>query len=85
MAIKTQYPYIDDNGEERDNLIKTYSDANMYIKQEETGNIYDAAVDVYPCRYTYTETDIPIEIEEDEEIDYQTAYNNLAQEVIGNE
>lgn len=37
-------------------LIRTYSDENFYIRQEETGNIYEEAIDVYPVRYTYTET-----------------------------
>ena len=36
-------------------LIRTYSDENFYIRQEETGNIYEEAIDVYPVRYTYTE------------------------------
>lgn len=82
MAIKTQYPYIDENGKERENLIKTYSDLGLYILQNETGEVYDEAVDVYPSKYTYSETEEYVE--EDEEIDYRTAYNNLAQEVIGN-
>jgi hypothetical protein len=33
----------------------------MKIKQEETGAVYDEAVDVIPCRYTYTETNIPVD------------------------
>lgn len=32
-------------------LIKTYSDEGKYIVQNETGNKYDCAVDVYPIRY----------------------------------
>ena len=48
--------------------VRHYSDENMKIRQIETGIVYDDAVDVVPCRYTYEETDIPIEpIEEDEE------------------
>lgn len=35
------------------------------IKQVETGNIYDEAIDVMPCRYTYEETDELIEKEEE--------------------
>jgi hypothetical protein len=31
------------------------------IKQVETGALYEDAVDVIPCKYTYEETDIPIE------------------------
>ena len=45
-----------------------YSDRNLKIRQVETGLIYDDAMDVLPCRYTYEETDIPIEIVEPENI-----------------
>ena len=61
IEIKTQYPYIDENGEERANLIKHYAeDENgnkYYIKQVETDVEYNEAVDVYPCRYTYVAID----------------------------
>lgn len=40
---------------------RRYSDKNVKLRQIETGNIYEDAVDVIPCRYTYEETDIPIE------------------------
>lgn len=53
--IKTQYPYIDGNGNERKDLVKTYSDEGLQIIQNETGNLYDEAIDFYPCKYTYTE------------------------------
>ena len=46
-----------ENGERE----RRYSDKNMKLRQIETGNIYEDAVDVIPCRYTYKETDIPIE------------------------
>lgn len=45
--------------------VRHYSDLNMYIKQVETGKIYEDAVDNMPCIYTYEETDIPIESEEE--------------------
>lgn len=48
--------------------IRHYSDENFKIRQVETGIIYDDAVDVIPCRYTYEETDIPIETEEPDKI-----------------
>ena len=38
-------------------LIRHYSDSGLMIRQEETGVLYDEAVDVSPCRFTYTETD----------------------------
>lgn len=56
-----QYPYIDESGTEHDNLVKHYSDENKLILQVETGVKYAEAVDVYPCRYTYEETDEPVE------------------------
>lgn len=42
-------------------FVKTYSDKGMMILQVETGVEYADAVDVIPCRYTYEETDKPIE------------------------
>ena len=67
--IKTQYPYIDDFGNERNDLIKTYTDdpEHKMLKQIETGAIYAEAIDVYPCQFTYEEVDIEIEEEEEEE------------------
>lgn len=51
-----------------------YSDQNMKIRQIETGKLYEDAIDVMPCRYTYEETDIPIPVD-DEEIDDNEALN----------
>lgn len=53
-------------------LTRTYSDEGMKIRQMETDILYDEAIDVEPLRYTYEETDIPIEepeadLEEEEE------------------
>lgn len=42
-------------------LIKHSSDNGVYIRQVETGIEYAEAIDVIPCRYTYEETDRPIE------------------------
>ena len=44
-----------------DGRTHTYSDAGFKIRQE-TGVVYDDAVDSVP--HTYTETDIPIEEDE---------------------
>lgn len=49
------------------NLYKSYSDAGFKIKQNETDNIYVEAIDVETAPYTYSETDIPIDPEEDSE------------------
>lgn len=46
------------------NLYRTYSDSNKYILQVETGIEYSEAIDVYPVKYTYVETDKEISIEE---------------------
>lgn len=45
-------------------LYLTYSDANMLIRQDQTGAEYSEAVDVENSGYTYTETDTPIPSEE---------------------
>lgn len=39
----------------------TYSDAGYKIRQDDTGVIYDDAVDPIDSTRTYTETDIPID------------------------
>lgn len=41
--------------------VRHWSDKDVRLRQIETGELYDDAVDVIPCRYTYEETDIPIE------------------------
>lgn len=48
------------------NLVKHYSDSNKYILQNETGIEYAEAVDVIPCRYTYSETQKNIEDDDTE-------------------
>ena len=46
------------------NLYRTYSDAGMMIRQNETGVEYAEAIDVEGAPYTYTETETPIETPE---------------------
>lgn len=48
--------YLDDN-----TRVRHYSDSYLKIRQVETGIVYDDAEDNVPCRYTYEETDEPIE------------------------
>lgn len=55
-----------------ENHVKHYSDRDMMIRQEETGILYEDAVDVIPCRYTYTETDTPIPADPATDEDYMT-------------
>ena len=40
--------------------VRHYSDNGMMLRQIETDALYEDAVDVTPCPYTYEETDIPI-------------------------
>jgi hypothetical protein len=44
-----------------DDRIRHYSDRGMKIRQVETGKLYEDAVDIVPCPYTYVETDEPID------------------------
>ena len=44
-------------------LYKTRSDENFKLRQVETGNIYDVAIDVENAPYTYEETEEKIEME----------------------
>lgn len=65
-----------------DNLIRHYSDEGKKIRQIETGILYDEAVDVVPCRFTYEETDIDTDIvietdNEASETDYINALEQL--------
>ncbi len=60
------------------NRIRHYSDSGFRILQNETGIVYDDAVDVLPCRYTYSETEELIPVSEDAtEADYQAALARL--------
>lgn len=58
--IQFEHPVVMDDGTENTGLIKHWSDSGMMIRQAETGDMYDEAIDLYPCRYTYEETDTPI-------------------------
>lgn len=44
-------------------LTRTYSSRGMKIRQNETGIVYDEAIDVDNGKYTYSETDEKIESE----------------------
>lgn len=82
IELKYQYPYVDEQGTEHHNLIKTYAEdleGNKYkVKQINTGHEYGEAIDVvgydkknnkyYPLYYTYIATETPIEkeVKEDE-------------------
>lgn len=42
-------------------LVRTYSDQGKRIIQNETGTVYDEAIDVEGIGYTYTESDELVE------------------------
>lgn len=57
---------------------RRYSDQNVKLRQVETGNLYEDAVDIVPCPYTYEETDIPIPDDEDATTeDYEAAMSEM--------
>lgn len=60
--IITEHPW---NG--RTDRIRHASDSGLMIEQEQTGNRYVEAIDIYPTEYSYRETDEAIseEVEED--------------------
>ena len=57
MIIKSHYMNRRDGVE----LFINYSDAGKRIRQDQTGAVYDSAVDVESAPYTYTETDEPVD------------------------
>ena len=59
-------------------LIRHYSTEGMKLLQVETGVIYDEAIDIVPCKYTYEETNEPTE--QDELADAINALNLLGVE-----
>lgn len=58
-------------------LTKNYSDAGFMIRQDETGELYEEAIDPQFTNRTYTETDIPVESETSETEDKAEAYDIL--------
>lgn len=64
---------------ESENRERRYSDQGMKLRQVETGILYNDAVDAIPCKYTYEESDEPIESEDEEATaeDYQAALSDM--------
>ena len=60
MIIKEEYKTREDGV----SLYRTYSDIGNYIRQIETGVIYEEAIDVEGALFTYEETEDKIEIEQ---------------------
>lgn len=42
-------------------VVRHWSDANVKIRQIETETLWNDAVDILPCAYTYEETDEPLD------------------------
>lgn len=49
-----------------DRFIRRYSDAGMYIRKVGTEELYDTAIDLIDSPFEYEETDIPIELADEE-------------------
>ncbi len=56
-------------------LVRHYSDQNLVLRQVETNELFDDAIDVVPCQFTYEETNIPIT--NDSELDAEELSNIL--------
>lgn len=61
------------------NLYRNYSDQGFYILQVGTGIQYEEAIDVEGAPYTYTETNIPVDVEPTGEATEEDLYNALAE------
>ena len=74
MIVKEFYKTREDGV----NLYRYYSDQGFYLLQNETGVEYSEAVDVESSKYTYSETDKPIETPDNEvtEADYRNTPNH---------
>lgn len=66
VTLKEIHPY---EGHE-DWVLHYAEDENgnrYYILQVETGILYESAIDLYPCRYTYKVTNEPVKVEKETE------------------
>lgn len=69
------------------NLYRTFTNKNVYIRQEQTGAKYAIeAIDVENSPYTYTDTDKPVEGEGKSEVEQKAAaFDYLTGRSGGNE
>lgn len=65
MVIKELYTTRSDGVK----LYRTYSDEGMQLLQNETGIVYDEAIDVEDAPYTYSETGEPKELTAEEALE----------------
>ena len=40
---------------------RRYSDQNVKLRKVEDGTLWNDAVDIIPCRFTYEESDVPLD------------------------
>lgn len=57
MIVQTRFRFEPDGWE----FVRTYSSLGVYVKQDETNELYAEAIDPVFTNRTYMETDIPIE------------------------
>ena len=55
--VKTAFYRVREDGV---NLVRTASTAGYMVRKDQTGELYEEAIDIEGIGYTYTETDIPI-------------------------
>ena len=55
MAVIKEEPYVDEGGIAHPHLVRHYSDEGKPLIQNETGSVYEEAIDTVPCAYTYSE------------------------------
>lgn len=77
MIIKEEYKTRADGVK----LFRNYSDEGRKIIQNETGCIYDEAIDVENAPYTYTESDEYVGWDEATEADYQNSLREMGVKV----
>lgn len=61
IDAQEDYPWVDDEGKEHPGFIRYYSQNGKKIRNVQTGELYDEAVEIYPCKTKYYETDINLE------------------------
>ena len=65
MIIKEEYKTRADGVK----LFRAYSDEGKFIMQNETGIVYEEAIDVENAPYTYTESDEVVELSPEEALE----------------
>jgi len=66
-----------------DNCERRYSNLSVKLLQTETNTLWNDAIDISPSKYTYIETNIPIDAPDEDIVieDKATAYDILIGEI----